>query len=210
MNIVLIGAPGAGKGTQSKFLTKNFDFDYISTGKIIRDAVSKGTSFGIQAKNLMDAGKFVEDEIVIGMVRDELAKGTKKSGYIFDGFPRNIFQAKVLSEMIYIDYAVLIDVQDQVIENRMESRRTCEACGEIYNLGWNLPKASENCIRCGGKLYIRDDDKPETVRERLKIYHETTEPIVDYYRKQGKLKIVDGSASAETINKRIRAEIGLE
>ena len=209
MNLVLIGAPGAGKGTQSKLLMEDFDFDYISTGKIIREAVSAGTSFGLKAKKLIDAGLFVDDEIVIGIVKDEIAKKTDKMGYIFDGFPRNLYQAEVLSEIIDIDYAILIDIPDEIIENRMESRRTCKKCGEIYNLNWNLPKDCCICKKCGGELYIRDDDKLEVVKDRLRIYHETTEPIVDYYKQKGKLITVNGSAPAEEISQKIREKIGL-
>lgn len=210
MNLVLLGAPGAGKGTQAELLCENYGFDYISTGAILREAISKGTPLGLQAKALIDNGHLVGDDVVIAIVKERLETRPCESGFIFDGFPRNIFQANALSEITNIDCTLLIDVPDSTIYERMASRRVCESCGETLRVGMNVASDTEPCPKCGGKLVTRRDDRPEVVKERLKIYHETTEPVADYYRQKNMLKIIDGTLSPEQIHKSILDALNLK
>lgn len=210
MNLVLLGAPGAGKGTQSDFLCENYGFDYISTGAILREAISKNTPLGLQAKALIDNGQLVDDNIVVSIVKERLESNPCSNGYIFDGFPRNIFQADELSKIANIDCALLIDVPDDVICKRIASRRVCESCGETVSLGMNLASDAVSCPKCGGNLTARRDDRPEVVKERLKIYHKTTEPVVAYYRQKGLLKVIDGTLPIEQIHQNVSKTLNLE
>ena len=193
MNIIMLGAPGAGKGTQAAVLCERMDIPTISTGNIIREALRTGTEMGLKAKSFMDAGQLVPDEVVIGIVKDRLQEDDCKNGFILDGFPRTIPQAEALDEMgANIDVVVDIEVKDEVIVNRLSGRRVCEKCGRPYHIESLKPKVDGVCDDCNGALVQRKDDSIETVKNRLDIYHKETEPLVNYYKAQGKLKVVEG------------------
>jgi len=185
MNIILLGAPGAGKGTQAAVICEKLNIPTISTGNIIREALKNGTEMGLKAKSYMDAGKLVPDEVVIGIVKERLAQDDCANGFILDGFPRTIPQAEALDAMgVVIDKVIDIEVADEVIVNRLSGRRVCEKCGRPYHLESLKPKAEGICDDCGGTLVQRKDDSIETVKARLDIYHNETEPLKDYYAKQ--------------------------
>ena len=193
MNIIFLGAPGAGKGTQAEIVSAKLAIPTVSTGNIIRAALKNGTPMGLQAKSFIEAGKLVPDEVVIGIIKDRLAEDDCKNGFILDGFPRTIPQAEALDAMgITIDKVIDIEVADEKIAKRMSGRRVCKACGNSYHLEFKKPAVDGVCDACGGELVQRKDDAPETVLERLKVYHEETEPLKSYYEKQGKLFIVEG------------------
>ena len=193
MNIIFLGAPGAGKGTQAEIVSEKLAIPTVSTGNIIRAALKNGTPMGLKAKEFIESGKLVPDEVVIGIIKDRLAEDDCKNGFILDGFPRTIPQAEALDEMgIVIDKVIDIEVADEKIATRMGGRRVCKACGNSYHLEYKKPQNDGVCDACGGELIQRKDDAPETVLERLKIYHQETEPLKDYYEKQGKLFIVEG------------------
>ena len=193
MNIILLGAPGAGKGTQAAVICEKLNIPTISTGNIIREALKNGTEMGLKAKSYMDAGKLVPDEVVIGIVKERLAQDDCANGFILDGFPRTIPQAEALDAMgVVIDKVIDIEVADEVIVNRLSGRRVCESCGASYHLLYKKPETEGKCSKCAGTLVQRKDDHPDTVKERLRVYHEQTEPLKDYYKKQGKLFIVEG------------------
>ncbi len=193
MNIIMLGAPGAGKGTQAAVLCERLNIPTISTGNIIREALKNGTEMGLKAKSFMDAGQLVPDEVVIGIVRDRLQEDDCKNGYILDGFPRTIPQAEALDEMgANIDVVIDIEVKDEVIVNRLSGRRVCENCGRPYHIVSLKPAVDGVCDDCGGALVQRKDDSIETIKNRLDIYHKETEPLVKYYEAQGKLKVVEG------------------
>ena len=193
MNLILLGAPGAGKGTQAEVICDKLGVPTISTGNIIREALSKGTEMGIKAKSFIDAGQLVPDEVVIGIIKERLAKDDCKNGFILDGFPRTIPQAEALDAMgVVIDKVIDIEVPDDKIVQRLSGRRVCADCGASYHLEYKKPEKEGICNVCGGKLVQRKDDAPETVLERLKVYHEETEPLKDYYATTGKLRIVEG------------------
>ena len=193
MNIIFLGAPGAGKGTQAEIVSEKLAIPTVSTGNIIRAALKNGTPMGLQAKAYIEAGKLVPDEVVIGIIKDRLAEDDCRNGFILDGFPRTIPQAEALDGMgITIDKVIDIEVADERIAKRMSGRRVCKACGNSYHLEYKKPAADGVCDACGGELVQRKDDAPETVLERLKVYHEETEPLKSYYEKQGKLFIVEG------------------
>lgn len=193
MNIIFLGAPGAGKGTQAEIVSEKLAIPTVSTGNIIRAALKNGTPMGLKAKEYIESGKLVPDEVVIGIIKDRLAEDDCKNGFILDGFPRTIPQAEALDTMgIIIDKVIDIEVADERIAARMSGRRVCKACGNSYHLEYKKPQNDGVCDACGGELVQRKDDAPETVLERLKIYHEETEPLKDYYEKQGKLFIVEG------------------
>lgn len=198
MNIIMLGAPGAGKGTQAAVLCEHFGIPTISTGNMIREALKNGTEMGLKAKAFMDEGKLVPDEVVIGIVKERLANDDCKKGFILDGFPRTIPQAEALDEMdVDIQYVINIDIADEKIINRMSGRRVCENCGRPYHVV-NLKPAKEGiCDDCGGTLVQRKDDHPDTVLARLDVYHKETEPLVDYYKNQGKLVNVAGKDNVE-------------
>ena len=198
MKIVMLGAPGAGKGTQAKMIASKYQIPHISTGDIFRANIKNGTELGKKAKSYMDQGLLVPDELTVDLVIDRLANDDCKNGYILDGFPRTIPQAEALDAALAklgekMDYAIDVDVPDENIVSRMSGRRACTGCGATYHIVYNPSKKGDCCEVCGEKLILRDDDKPETVQKRLNVYHEQTQPLIDYYKKQGILKAVDGT-----------------
>lgn len=193
MNIIFLGAPGAGKGTQAEIVSEKLAIPTVSTGNIIRAALKNGTAMGLKAKEYIESGKLVPDEVVIGIIKDRLSEDDCKNGFILDGFPRTIPQAEALDEMgVVIDKVIDIEVADEKIAARMSGRRVCKACGNSYHLEYKKPTVDGVCNTCSGELVQRKDDAPETVLERLKVYHDETEPLKEYYEKQGKLFIVEG------------------
>lgn len=193
MKLILLGAPGAGKGTQAEIICERLGIPAISTGNIIREALRNGTEMGLRAKSYMESGALVPDDVVIGIIKERLAADDCKNGFILDGFPRTVPQAEALDQMgVEIDRVIDIEVPDAAIEKRMSGRRVCGSCGVSYHLDYKAPKAEGVCDKCGGGLIIRKDDEPETVRDRLKTYHEQTEPLKDFYASKGKLRIVEG------------------
>jgi len=193
MNLILLGAPGAGKGTQAEIISDHLQIPTISTGNIIREALKSGTEMGVKAKSYMDAGQLVPDEVVIGIIQDRLAEDDCQNGFILDGFPRTIPQAEALDRMgIVIDRVIDIEVADETIARRVSGRRVCLKCGATYHVDYKKPTVDGVCDRCGDTLVQRKDDMPETVQDRLKVYHEQTEPLKDYYAACGKLVIVEG------------------
>ncbi len=200
-NIVLLGAPGAGKGTQAALIREEFHIPHISTGDILRRNIKEGTPLGVTAKKYIDAGELVPDDVVIGLVELRLKEDDCKDGYILDGFPRTIPQAESLDKVARIDVALNIDVPFDVIIERMVGRRVC-ACGETYHVS-NLGGAT-TCKKCGNELFIREDDKPETVENRLRVYEKQTAPLIDYYRKQGKLKDVNAVGEIDKIFEEVK------
>ncbi len=204
MRIVLLGAPGAGKGTQAKKMVEKYGIPQISTGDILRKAVADGTPLGKEAKQYMDKGELVPDSVVIGLVKERLAQDDCKKGFILDGFPRNTSQAetldKVLEEMgMPLQVALSVDVDFDVLMKRLTGRRTCRQCGQMYNIYYNPPKQEGVCDKCGGELYQRDDDKEETIRKRLEVYEAQTAPLIEYYDKKGILKRVNGVGNIDEI-----------
>ena len=200
MKLIFLGAPGAGKGTQAEIIAAELKIPTISTGNIIREALANGTEMGLKAKSFIEAGKLVPDDVVIGIIKDRLAADDCKGGFILDGFPRTIRQAEALDKMgVIIDKVVDIDVPDENIVNRMSGRRVCKACGSSYHIENKKPRVEGVCDACGGELQIRKDDAPETVLDRLNVYHEQTEPLKDYYAKCGKLRSVEGTAPIKEI-----------
>lgn len=198
MNIIFLGAPGAGKGTQAERVSAKYAIPSVSTGNIIREALRNGTPTGLQAKAYIDAGKLVPDEVVIGIIKERLAKDDCVGGFILDGFPRTIPQAEALDKMgIVIDKVIDIEVPDEKIVKRMSGRRVCKKCGASYHTEYLRPAREGVCDNCGSELTIRADDAPETVLERLRVYHAETEPLKDYYQKTGKLVIVEGQEEVE-------------
>ncbi len=193
MKLILLGAPGAGKGTQAEVICKALNIPAISTGNIIREALAQGTEMGLKAKTFMDAGQLVPDDVVIGIIKERLAKDDCANGFILDGFPRTIPQAEALDAMgVIIDKVIDIEVPDEKIAARMSGRRVCKDCGSSYHLEYKAPKAEGVCDACDGELIQRKDDAPETVLDRLAVYHKQTEPLKDYYSKKGILRIVEG------------------
>jgi len=193
MNLILLGAPGAGKGTQAEKICEKFNIPAVSTGNIIREALKNGTDMGLKAKSYIDAGKLVPDDVVIGIINERLAEDDCQNGFILDGFPRTIPQAEALDNMgIVIDKVVDIEVPDEKIAARLSGRRVCLKCGATYHLEYKKPAKDGICDACGDELVQRKDDSPETVLDRLNVYHEQTEPLKDYYAKTGKLVIVEG------------------
>ena len=200
MKLIFLGAPGAGKGTQAEIIAAELKIPTISTGNIIREALANGTEMGLKAKSFIEAGKLVPDDVVIGIIKDRLAADDCAGGFILDGFPRTIPQAEALDNMgVIIDKVVDIDVPDENIVNRMSGRRVCKACGSSYHIENKKPKVEGVCDACSGELQIRKDDAPETVLDRLNVYHEQTEPLKDYYAKCGKLRSVEGTAPIKEI-----------
>lgn len=193
MNMIFLGAPGAGKGTQAEVVCKELNIPAISTGNMLREAVKNSTEAGLKAKSYMDAGELVPDEVVIGILKDRIAQPDAQNGFILDGFPRTVEQAEALEKMgVQIDKVVEIDVSDEAITARMSGRRVCEGCGNSYHIEYKPTKVEGICDACGAKVVQRIDDKPETVQARLKTYHEKTAPLKDYYEKRGKLVTVQG------------------
>ena len=214
MKIIMLGAPGAGKGTQAKMIAEKYTIPHISTGDIFRANIKEGTELGQQAKEYMDKGLLVPDELVVNLVVDRLTWEDAKNGYVLDGFPRTIPQAEALTKALAekgekVDFAIDIDVPDQNIIDRMGGRRACVSCGATYHIVNIPPKVEGICDKCGAKLILRDDDQPETVRKRLDVYHEQTQPLIDYYTAEGVLKEVDGTVDMmdvfESITKLLEA-----
>ena len=204
MKIIMLGAPGAGKGTQAKKIAAKYQIPHVSTGDIFRANIKNGTELGMKAKSYMDAGGLVPDEITIGMLLDRIHEADCENGYVLDGFPRTIPQAESLTEALAgmdekIDYAVNVDVPDENIISRMSGRRACLNCGATYHIVYNPPKQEGVCDVCGDKLVLTDDDKPETVQKRLSVYHDQTQPLIEYYEKAGVLKQVDGTQDMEAV-----------
>ena len=195
-NIILLGAPGAGKGTQAAMIAEEFNVPHISTGDILRRNMKEGTPLGLKAKAYVESGGLVPDEVVIGLVKDRLEQDDCKNGYILDGFPRTIAQAEALDKVAKIDMAINIDVPFEVIIERLGGRRVC-VCGETYHV--SMLGGKNNCSRCGKELFIRDDAKPETVKNRLKVYQEQTAPLIEYYRNQGKIVDIAAKGTKEDI-----------
>lgn len=213
MKIIMLGAPGAGKGTQAKKIAEKYQIPHVSTGDIFRSNMKEGTELGMKAKAYMDQGALVPDELTIGMLMDRIAKEDCKNGYVLDGFPRTIPQAESLKNALSengqkIDFAVNVDVPDENIISRMAGRRACVACGATYHIVYNPPKTEDVCDVCGQKLILRDDDKPETVKKRLAVYHEQTQPLIEYYDKEGVLANVDGTQDLNKVFSDITAILG--
>lgn len=207
MKLILLGAPGAGKGTQGKIICQRLGIPVIGTGNIIREAVANGTPAGREAKSYMEKGHLVPDEVVIAMVRERLAKEDCKNGFLLDGFPRTIAQAEALEEMVHIDKVIDLEVDDQVIKERLAGRRVCEKCGDSYHITNNPPKVEGVCDSCGGKLIIRKDDDPATIESRLAVYHRETKPLTGYYQAKGILKVIQGTNDLEGTTRQILAAL---
>ena len=208
MNIVLLGAPGAGKGTQAQKLVEDFGVAHISTGDLLRAAVKAGTRLGVKAKSYMDEGKLVPDDLIIDLVKERLQADDAQKGFILDGFPRNTAQAVTLDSMLSelnrtLDAALLVDVKPDVVIKRLSSRRTCRDCG------YTAPAGVDVCPACHGEMYQRDDDKPETIKKRLDVYETQTSPLVEYYRGHGILKVVDGDRPVDEVYKDTKELLGL-
>ena len=211
MNLILLGAPGAGKGTQAELLTEKLSIPAISTGNMLREAIANGTELGKKAKQFMDEGALVPDELILGIVADRVTQPDCQNGFILDGVPRTLAQAEALdAKGVRIDHVVSIEIDDSVIEGRMTGRRVCGKCGASYHVTANPPKSEGICDQCGSELMIRKDDAPETVRKRLAVYHETTEVLKDYYAKTGKLCLVEGNQSIEGALQDILKAIGAD
>ena len=211
MKLILLGAPGAGKGTQAEILSHKLAIPTISTGNILRAAIKNGTEVGKMAKEFIDNGQLVPDDVILGIVRERLAEPDCKNGYILDGFPRTIPQAEALErEGVEIDCVLSIEISDETIVERMAGRRTCRDCSATYHVATKPPKTEGKCDACGGELIIRPDDKPETVRERLTVFHTETEPLKEFYAVRGKLKAVDNQPTVEATTDVIYRALGIE
>lgn len=209
MKLILLGAPGAGKGTQAEFLCKELSIPAISTGNMLREAIQNQTPVGLEAKRFMDNGQLVPDDVIVVIVEERVARDDCANGYILDGVPRTIAQAEALERIgVAIDNVVSIEIEDAVIENRMSGRRVCSRCGASYHVTANPPKIDGVCDLCGAELTIRKDDRPETVRERLAVYHRLTEPLKGFYQARGKLRIVQGNQPIETVRREILTALG--
>ena len=210
MNLILLGAPGAGKGTQAELLMKALSIPAISTGNMLREAMANGSELGKQLKQIMDSGSLVSDDVILSIVAERVSRDDCKNGFILDGVPRTLSQAKALdAAAVPIDHVVSIEIDDSVIEGRMTGRRVCAKCGASYHITANPPKTEGICDLCGAELVIRKDDAPETVRHRLEVYHETTEVLKAYYTEQGKLRLVDGNQPIEDTHRDILKAIGV-
>ena len=213
MKIIMLGAPGAGKGTQAKMIAEKYGVPHVSTGDIFRANIKNGTELGKEAKQYMDQGLLVPDELTVRILLDRVAQDDCKNGYVMDGFPRTIPQAEVLDSELsklgdHIDYAIDVDVPDENIIKRMSGRRACLTCGATYHIEHVPPKTEGICDKCGSELVLRDDDKPETVKNRLNVYHEQTQPLIDFYTNKGVLKTVDGTLPMEEVFAAITAILG--
>ena len=213
MNLILLGPPGAGKGTQAAKIIEKYDIPHISTGDIFRANIKEGTELGKKAQEYMNKGELVPDELVVEIATDRLKADDCKNGFVLDGFPRTIPQAEALDAALKkisesMDYAIDVDVPDENIVKRMGGRRACVGCGATYHLVYAAPKKDGICDVCGGELILRDDDKPETVKKRLDVYHEQTQPLIDYYTKAGILKTVDGTVDIDVVFENIAEILG--
>ena len=213
MKIIMLGAPGAGKGTQAKMIAEKYSIPHISTGDIFRYNIKNGTELGKEAKKYMDQGLLVPDELTVKILLDRVAKDDCKNGYVLDGFPRTIPQAEVLEEALTqlgdrFDYAINVEVPDENIVKRMGGRRACVNCGATYHIEHVPPKKEGICDNCGSELILRDDDKPETVKNRLSVYHKQTQPLIDFYNGKGVLRTVDGTVDMKDVFNAIVAILG--
>ena len=209
MNLILLGAPGAGKGTQAELLTQKLSIPAISTGNMLREAMANGSELGQQVKKIMDEGSLVPDDVILDIVAERVAEDDCAKGFILDGVPRTLAQAEALEARgIRIDHVISIEIDDSIIEGRMTGRRVCGNCGASYHIEANPSKVEGSCDLCGGELMIRKDDAPETVRRRLAVYHEQTEVLKDFYAKLGKLRLVEGNQTIEGANEEILVAIG--
>lgn len=209
MNLILLGAPGAGKGTQAELLMEKLSIPSVSTGNMLREAMSEGTDLGRQAKKYMDDGLLVPDELILGIVADRVAQSDCANGFILDGVPRTLAQARSLDALgVRIDHVISLEVDEAVIESRMTGRRVCARCGASFHIAANPPRTENVCDFCGGELVTRKDDTPETVRKRLKVYHSATEVLKNYYAEQGKLRLVNGNQPIHDASREILAAIG--
>ena len=214
MRIVLLGAPGAGKGTQAKILIEKYGMPQISTGDLLRAAVAAGTALGKEAKSYMDKGELVPDSVVLGMVEERLKQDDCKKGYILDGFPRNTAQAEALDKMLAalnmsLTAALSVDVPFEDLMKRLTGRRTCKGCGQMYNIFFKAPAKEGVCDKCSGELFQRDDDKEATIKKRLEVYTAQTEPLIGYYKNKGIVKAVSGTGSIDDIFKKVTEALGL-
>ncbi len=210
MKLIFLGAPGAGKGTQAEIISEHLNIPTISTGNIIREALKSGTEMGLKAKSSNEAGQLVPDDVVIGIIQDRLAESDCENGFILDGFPRTIPQAEAPDRMgVNIDKVVDIEVPDETIARRVSGRRVCLKCGATFHLDYKKPQVDGVCDKCGDTLVQRKDDAPETVIERLRVYHESTEPLVAYYREAGKLCVVEGQEEVADTTKLVFAALGV-
>jgi adenylate kinase len=212
VRLVLVGPPGAGKGTQAEFIAVHFSIPKISTGDIFRANVSGGTDLGRMAKKYMDAGDLVPDEVTNAMIRDRLSKDDAAGGFLLDGFPRNVAQAgeldMVLTDLgVALDIVLDLDVDQEEVVRRLSGRRTCKACGHVWHVEFDPPQSPDVCDRCGGQLYLRDDDQPDTVRHRLEVYAEQTAPLIDFYAERGQLVAIDAQAAVEDVTERAIAAL---
>ncbi|MBM4145818.1 MAG: adenylate kinase [Nitrospira sp.] len=215
MRIVLLGAPGAGKGTQAKILIEKYGMPQISTGDLLRAAVAAGTALGKEAKSYMDKGELVPDSVVLGMVEERLKQDDCKKGYILDGFPRNTAQAEALDKMLAslnmsLTAALSVDVPFEDLMKRLTGRRTCKGCGQMYNIYFKAPAKDGACDKCNGELFQRDDDKEATIKKRLEVYTAQTEPLIGYYKSKGIVKSVSGTGSIDEIFKKVTEVLGLK
>jgi len=214
MNLILLGPPGAGKGTQAKILTRKFDIPQISTGEILRNAVEEQTTLGLTAKSYMDNGALVPDSVVVGIVEERLSRPDCGTGFILDGFPRTVAQADALKSMLtgldkQIEHVISMEVDKEQLLFRITGRRTCRACGKGYHVVFDPPKTDGSCDDCGGELYQRDDDREDTMRKRLMVYEEQTAPLIAYYRRESLLRTIRGSGSIEDIQQGILNIVGI-
>ena len=213
MKIIMLGAPGAGKGTQAKQIAAKYSIPHISTGDIFRANIKNGTELGKKAKTFMDQGLLVPDELVVDLVVDRVNQEDCKNGYVLDGFPRTIPQAEALDKALSangesVDYAINVEVPDENIINRMSGRRSCKDCGAIFHVQYNPPKKENCCDVCGGELILRDDDKAETVKKRLEVYHEQTAPLIAHYKEAGSLHEIDGTQDIKVVFEEIKSILG--
>ena len=213
MNIILIGPPGAGKGTQAKRMVERLSIPQISTGDMFRAAVQAGTPMGRKAKEYMDKGSLIPDDVVIGVVDERLKKDDCKHGYVLDGFPRTLEQAKALDGLLAmagskLDHVVVIAVPDDYLVQRLTGRRTCKGCGYMHHIEFDKPKKEGICDKCGGELYLRDDDKEETIRQRLTTYNQQTSPLIEYYSAKGIVRTIDGTGAMNKVENAIKVTIG--
>lgn len=209
MKLILLGAPGAGKGTQADFIKTALKVPVLSTGNLLREAIAQSTPLGVKAKAFMDEGNLVPDELIVQLVREKLAEPLCAGGVILDGFPRTVAQAEALERFASIDTALSIEVPDSAIVHRMAGRRTCPRCGSTYHLAAKPPRREGVCDRCGEPLTVRRDDDPAVVRQRLEVYHAQTEPVKAFYAQRGKLRTIDGIGRLEEVRDRIFEELGL-
>ncbi len=212
MRVILLGAPGAGKGTQSKRLVEKYGIPQVSTGDILRAALKNETSLGLKAKSFMDKGELVPDEVVIGIIEERLAENDCQKGFILDGFPRTVAQADALESMLQgmaqsIETVISMNVEQQELIERLSGRRICSNCGQGYHVKFNAPSKNGICDKCGDNLYQRDDDREDTIKERLKVYDNQTSPLINYYNDKGLLSVIDGSGKEEDISDRINSII---